>query len=461
MNSRLLSYDHRPMSPIAGLAGIALIATVIGTLAPTFVLAQDLPTAADRPEINLVIEGSGRDRWRLAMPDLAGSVALLPDAQPAAADLDQTLRSNLASSGIFTVQGPAELAVLQLTGDELRDRELYRSLGNELVLRSTVTATEDKITLQSELIDLASGEMVLHKSYAGPYELSRRIAHTLSDDIILHFTGRRGIALTDIAFASDRSGHREIYLMDADGANQRAITAHNSISMSPNWSPQRDVISYVSYVNGRAPGLYLVDLVSGRKTELVTSGTLNISPSFSPRGDRVAFARSIGGGNSEIFAAARDGSSMQQLTRSPGIDTNPAWSPTGAKIAFTSSRSGSPQVYIMNTDGSGIERLSRTGAYNDGAAWSPDGTKIAYSSRRSGRFRIVVTDVVTKEEKVLTSGSGSDENPTFSPDGRKIAFASTGPWGTQIFIVSLDGTEVQQMTKSGRNWAPSWSGYLP
>ena len=461
MNARFIPQDDRPVTAAIRFAGLALVATLLGCFTPAPTLAQDLPAAGDLPEITLVIEGSGRPRWRLAMPDLDGVLALNPDAQRAASELDQTLRSNLANSGVFDIQGPVELAVLQLTGDDFRDRELYRSLGNELILRSTITATEDKLTLESELMDLARGEIVLYKSYAGPYELSRRIAHTLSDDIILHFTGRRGIALTDIAYASDRSGHREIYLMDADGANQRAITAHNSISMSPDWSPLRDVIAYVSYVNGRAPGLYLVDLVSGRKTELVTSGTLNISPSFSPRGDRVAFARSIGGGNSEIFAAARDGSSLQQLTRSPGIDTNPAWSPTGAKIAFTSSRSGSPQIYVMNTDGSGIERLSRTGSYNDGAAWSPDGTKIAYSSRRSGRFRIVVTDVVTKEEKVLTSGSGSDENPTFSPDGRKIAFASTGPWGTQIFIVSLDGTEVQQMTKSGRNWAPAWSGYLP
>ena len=114
----------------------------------------------------------------------------------------------------------------------------------------------------------------------------------------------------------------------------------------------------------------------------------------------------------------------------------------------------------MNSDGSGLERVSRNGEYNDGAAWSPDGTKLAYSSRRKGRFRIVLTDVVTKEERVLTSGAGSDENPTFSPDGRKIAFASRGPWGQQIFVVAVDGSQIQQLTRSGKNWAPSWSGYL-
>jgi len=437
------------------LAVVAMLFPVSG------VAAQDLPSAAQAPEISLVIEGSGRGLWRLAMPAPIGTGGFTPDAQAAANEIDSTLRADLMASGIFAIQGPTELGVLQLTGEDARDRELYRSLGNELVLHTTITLAGDRITLEGVLNDLGTGEMVIGKQYSGTFDLARRIAHTLADDIVLHFTGRRGIALTDIAFASDRSGNREIYLMDADGVNQRAITAHQSISMSPDWAPQRDVITYVSWVSGRGPGLYLVDLVSGQKSELVTSGTLNISPSFSPNGDQIAFARSIGGGNSEIFATSRDGRNLQQLTRSNGIDTNPAWSPTGSKIAFTSSRSGSPQIYVMNRDGSGLERLSRTGSYNDGAAWSPDGTKVAYSSRRSGRFRIVVTDVVTRDERVLTSGAGSDESPTFSPDGRKIAFASTGPWGTQIFVVSTDGSQIQQMTKSGRNWAPSWSGYLP
>ena len=65
------------------------------------------------------------------------------------------------------------------------------------------------------------------------------LAHTLSDDIILSFTGRKGLGMTSIAFWSDRSGHREIYVMDYDGHNQRQVSAHKSISMSPVWKMTR------------------------------------------------------------------------------------------------------------------------------------------------------------------------------------------------------------------------------
>ena len=314
----------------------ACVGATLLALAAVGAAGQQMPTIDD--EITLVIEEGARSAWKLAVPEPTGVDLLSGAARTAADELDATLRADLLGTGIFHLQGPAELAVLQLTGDDARDRELYRSLGNELLLTSDIVVEGDRLTLEGRLIDLASGEPVLGKRYTGTFELARRIAHTLADEIVLYFTGRRGIALTDIAFASDRSGHREIYLMDADGANQRAITAHQSLSMSPDWSPRRDVVAYVSYYNGRAPGLYLVDLGSGAKSELVTSGTLNISPSFSPDGGQVAFSRSIGDGNTEIFVSDRAGQSLPATERAPAGSTP---TPPGARPV---ARSRSPRA---------------------------------------------------------------------------------------------------------------------
>ncbi len=91
---------------------------------------------------------------------------------------------------------------------------------------------------------------MLGKRYRGDPSIARRIAHTFADEIILYFSGRQGLALTSIAFAADRSGFKEIYLMDADGANQRPITAHKSISMSPEWNPNGREIAYISLLLG-------------------------------------------------------------------------------------------------------------------------------------------------------------------------------------------------------------------
>ena len=434
-------------------------------LGPTVAWSQQVPPTEDQlsdPEVNVVLEGRQRSRFRLAMPAVQREGAPGPQIREAADQLEQTLRTDLDQSGIFDVRGPDQLSVLNLTGNDERDFELYRSLRNELLLTSLVKQDQGRLILEGRVYDLASGKVVLGKRYRGDPSIARRIAHTFADEIILYFSGRQGLALTSIAFASDRSGFKELYLMDSDGANQRPITAHKSISMSPEWNPNGREIAYISYYSG-TPNIYLVDLGSGRKTPVITTGSLNISPSFSPSGKQIAFARSIGDGNSEIFICNRDGSALQQLTHSSGIDTNPAWSPNGREIAFTSSRTGSPQIYIMDAEGTNLRRATFDGNYNDGAAWSPDGTRIVYASRRTGEFDIAVADVVTLESRLLTNGGGSNETPSFSPDGRRILFTlkrqSRSGTSTQIFVMDATGGNREQLTSNGNNSSPVWSGF--
>ncbi len=422
------------------------------------------PLAPPDSEITVRITGEARTQVLLAYPapDLGAAGAL----RPAASEVDETLRDDLDASGIFRIQGPSELAVLTLTGDPARDFELYRSLGSQVLLEVVFKEEGGMLVLEGRLYDLASGEPILGKRYRGEASAARRIAHTFADEIVQYFSGQRGISLTSIAFVSDRSGSRanefkEIYLMDYDGHNQRPITAHQTISLSPSFSPAVDAVAYTSYFSGR-PGLYLALLPSGSKRAVVTDGSLNVNPTFSPDGQRIAFTRSLGDGNSEIFVCNRDGSGLRQLTHSNGIDANPAWSPSGREIAFTSSRSGEPQLYTMDAEGANVRRISLQGDYNDGAAWSPDGTRLAYASRTgTNRFDILLADLVTLEARRLTSGPASHENPTFSPDGQRLAFARSvgnGRGATQVFVMDIDGGNWRQLTNEGSNWAPSWSG---
>lgn len=443
--------------------------TVLGLLtclvSPISIHAQQAPEGSGLgdPEVTLTLEGRMRSRLRLAMPAMEGVNLLSSDLARAARELEQTLRADLENSGVFLLQGPAELSVLTLTGDPQRDFEMYRSLGNELLLTTQVRQEPGKIVLEGRVFDLQGGEVVLGKRYRGIPAVARRIAHTFADEIVLFFSGRRGVALTSISFYSDRNGFKEIYLMDADGSNQRAVTGHQSISLSPVWSPTREEIAYVSYFSG-SPGLYLVDVESGAKSAILTSGNLNISPSFSPDGNKLVFARSVGAGNTEIFVSDRDGSNLRQLTHSSGIDTNPEWSPSGQRIAFTSSRTGSPQVYLMDSEGANLRRVTFDGDYNDGASWSPDGTRLVYASRRRGSFEVAVADVVTLESRLLTNGGGSHETPSYSPDGKRIVFTTKKAAGnenrTQIYIMDADGSGVRQVTREGNNFGPAWSGFF-
>ncbi len=451
----------RPRLFALSLTALALAAFQLGT-------AQGQPPQAGEAsgdELRITVGNEFRSQYRLAFP--ATRSALPSTMSGAAGDIDSTLRQDLLNSRAFAVQGPDSLSVIELTGDASRDFELYRSLNNEILLQVEVLAEGREVVLEGRVFDLESGDSLLGKRYRGEASVARRMAHSLADEIVLLFTGRRGVSLTTIAFYSDRQAPnviKEIYLMDADGQNQRAITAHKTVSLSPSWSPTGDAVAYTSFFSSR-PGVYLVDLLTGRKNPVVTEGTFNATPTFSPDGRQIAFARSLPGGNIEIFVANRDGGGLRRLTNARGIDTNPSWSPTGRQIAFTSDRGGSPQIYVMDLEGTNLQRLSRSGRYNDGAAWSPDAERIAYSQRAGiERFDIVVVNVVTGESRQLSEGPGSHETPTFSPDGLKIAFAAkygSGTGATQIYVMDDDGSNVRRLTSNGSNFSPSWSGYVP
>ena len=60
----------------------------------------------------------------------------------------------------------------------------------------------------------------------------------------------------------------------------------------------------------------------------------------------------------------------------------------------------------------------------------------------------------------MTQSAGDNERPTWSPDGRHLAFESTRNGSSQIYSMLADGTKVRQLTQSGKNQGPAWSGYL-
>ena len=430
-------------------------------------LAVALPAAAQQDEgdeVDIVLSRGQRAKVRLAFPAAARPPVPPPEAERAIDELEATLRNDLELSGIFDVAGPAELSAARITGERDRDFEQYRALGNEVVLLAEVELDGDKLVLEGMVHDLASKSFILGKSYTATFDLARTVAHTFSDEVVLYFSGRRGIALTAIAFTSNRDDptglNKELYLMDYDGFDQRRISGHQSLTLAPDWAPDGEDLAYVSFYQGPA-SIYRVERATGAKREVLVDDVMSASPSFSPDGSRVALARSVDG-NVEIFTVGRDGGSLQRLTNSGGIDMNPAWSPDGRQIAFTSSRSGSPQIYLMDVDGSNVRRVTLQGGYNDGAAWHPDGTRFTYSKRtRDGsRFDVAVLDLGTLEEAVLTQGPGSHEHPGYSPDGSFIVFESSRAGGRQIFVINEDGGNLRQLTNRGSNFAPSWSPYL-
>lgn len=370
----------------------------------------------------------------------------------------EVLQADLRRSQIFDVQDPKKLD-LKVTGN-MEPAEELRKRGGVFGLSGLVWAKIQRngkdIVLSGRLYDAPTGMRLVSKEYFGNEETFRRMVHTFADEIVSRFTGEKGIARSRIAFVSDKTKSKELYVMEYDGQNPLKVTADRSICLSPAWSPDGKILAYVSY-RDRNPDLFALDTDTGKRWKLSGSEGLNISPSWSPNGKRIALALSRDG-TAEIYTMSRDGNSLERLTYGASDNVSPSWAPNGREIVFTSGRAGTPQLYVMGADGTDVRRVSFEGNYNASPNWSPRGDRIVFVSQVKGIFKIATVNPDGSDFRILTSGAGSDENPSWSPSGRQIVFSSNREGKSNIYIMNADGSDLERITKNDANYtSPAWS----
>jgi len=300
-------------------------------------------------------------------------------------------------------------------------------------------------------------------------DAARFVAHNWASAILENLGFGKGVATTKIAYVSDRAGAKEVYIMDYDGYGPFPLTSLRDLSLTPAWSPDSEHIAYMGY-RGSVTNIEIIPRRGGPSVPFPSPVGLNTTPAWSPDGKRIAFAsnrdRHSSGDGPEIYVANSNGTNMIRLLPRPtsrGIDTSPVWNPaTGRELAFVSDRSGTQQIYRINDDGTNLRRIIDDGGDAENPSWSPDGNFLAFAWKRSGnsRFDIYLHDLVTGRNSQLTRDTSDNEKPTWSPDGKHIAFESNRTGALQIFSMLADGNKPQQLTRSGINKAPAWSGYI-
>jgi TolB protein len=328
------------------------------------------------------------------------------------------------------------------------------------LVRGTVDVAGGEIVLTGVLEGLPGRDLYFSRNYRTRSEWYREAAHRFADDIVQHLTEYPGIARTKIAFISNRSGNKEIYVVDYDGHGLRQVTRNGSINLSPAWHPNGRDIAFVSYQGGDAD-IYVVDTTTGKERRLVGGKGVQGAPAYSPDGQLLVFSQTRGT-ESEIYMCRSDGSGVRRLTRAGGINTSPAWSPDGRRIVFTSDRSGNPQLYVTDAEGASPRRITFQGKWNDIADWSPAGNRIAYSSRRNGGFQVALVGASGLDaEAVHTFGPGNDEHPSWAPNGRHLAFASSRDGEPHIFVLDADGGSTRGIRTGGGCSGAAWSPVPP
>lgn len=166
-----------------------------------------------------------------------------------------------------------------------------------------------------------------------------------------------------IVFTSLRDGDLDIYAMNADGSGLRRLTTTIGYDGGPFFSPDGRLIVYrawhpetaaelADYQHLLAEGLvrpsrmeiWVMNADGSEQRQVTRLGGANFAPYFHPAGDRIIFASNHAdprSRNFDLYLIGLDGSGLTQVTTSPEFDGFPMFSPDGTRLVFASNRFGS------------------------------------------------------------------------------------------------------------------------
>jgi len=404
-----------------------------------------------------IVKGGARLVKTVAIPQWqpqGGSRTLPPNL------VEGTIYRDLQMSGLFAQPPDArrvESAHSQWKTSGQRDVSPWRAMGVGFFVSTTYqVSASGQIVADAYIFEVASGKQIFGKKYTGfTADQAVRLAHRVADDIMQYVALEPGINNTLIAFVSNRTGAKELWVMDANGANARPLTNDKALVTTPTWGARGMELYYTSYKRYN-PDLYGVSIDGGKRWPISTAPGNNISPDWNEARGLLTLVMGKDG-NQEIYVVDRGGKSPRRLTNDKSIDGSPVWSPDGSKIAYVSNRTGGPQVYLMGADGRGAKRISFGSSYCTSPAWSPDGSRLAFVARMGGRNEIMVMDMRGGQARAVTSGPGNSEDPTWAANGQYIAYSNDRGGNFQIFRMRADGTQQMKLTSEGENISPVWS----
>jgi Tol biopolymer transport system component len=241
------------------------------------------------------------------------------------------------------------------------------------------------------------------------------------------------------------NGETSVMVMSADGSNQRSVAA----GARPAWSPDGKRMVFES----GGGGISVLDLAAGNARRVTDAGIPRGEPAWSPDGNKIVHLR-----ENHLFVMDSDGRNVQPLV--PGamlVTAAPAWSPDGKRIAFTGTFGRSSAVFLMNLDGTEVTRIT-DGEGESEAKFSRDGQRVFFESTAPGNSDIFSAPVPVKLGRRLTFDAAQDRGPSLSPTGGQIAFSSDRTGGPDIFVQDLGTGQVQNLTNNrAGNEHPAWS----
>ena len=163
-----------------------------------------------------------------------------------------------------------------------------------------------------------------------------------------------------IVFTSLKDGDLEIYTMNTDGSDVRRLTNTPGYDGGAWWSPDGKQIVYRAnhpsdstelkayrdllaqhLVRPAKVELFLMNADGSNQRQITNLGGANFGPSWTPDGKRIIFSsnyKNPHSGNFDLYLVNPDGSNLEQITFDQSFDGFPMFSPDGKKLIWASNR---------------------------------------------------------------------------------------------------------------------------
>jgi Tol biopolymer transport system component len=252
----------------------------------------------------------------------------------------------------------------------------------------------------------------------------------------------------------------EIWVINADGTNERRVTNNSTADADPAWLPDGAKIIF----GKGGSGIAVINLDGTNETNL-TNGATDGKPAWSSDGTRIAFVRREGNGG--IFVMDATGANQVRIVADqatqPGRNENdnPAWQPVAAP-PNTSVISGR-----ITINGAGLSSVTVNLFGTTNATTTTDALGFYQFSNlpQGGNYTIVprlADNVFTPTRRVFTNltanqiadftAAATCSTPNCSANG-KIVFVR----GSNIYTASVDGSNAVALTNTQRDNEPAWS----
>jgi Tol biopolymer transport system component len=283
----------------------------------------------------------------------------------------------------------------------------------------------------------------------------------------------------DIAFASNRSGSNQIWLVNLESGELFQVTDVSGGACQPSWSPDGRRLVFISpciknQQSYDGSSLYVINADGSGFAPLNSSPLGDYDPDWHPTENKIAFTTIRDFGRPQIWVMDLDTGEAKNISDNVVNDFQPAWSPDGETIVFSSTRLGPTELWVMGPDGEDQSEFSRSDTKTDiDAVWSPDGALVIFTQLKPsglGRPRLFVAPWKDgdpaergRNEFQLTETDAGMKEADYSPDGFWVVFTSnpSGP-NHDIYVMRSNGTDIQQITEDeGLDFDPAWRPTQP